>query len=243
MKVTVLGRWGAYPEAGEATAGYLLQTDKHNILLDCGSGVLAKLLYHVRQEYLDAVFISHFHYDHCADLGCLFYAAKISMGFQKRQKALPVYGPGITKRFPESAQAEYAVGIDTAPGAAVDLDGLKVTFFPTIHEEYNLAMRFDYKGKTLVYTGDLGPGTEISPFCSGADLLICETSHYASEKERSSGHLTTEEAGRLAQNSGVKALLLTHFPHIGDIQKMPEEAARVFSGKVYQAEINKTFKI
>ena len=59
MQITVLGRWGAYPNPGEATSGYLLQTDKHNILLDCGSGVLTNLLKHINKEDLHAAFISH----------------------------------------------------------------------------------------------------------------------------------------------------------------------------------------
>ena len=40
MKVTVLGYYGGYPDNGIATSGYLIQTEKINLLLDCGSGVL-----------------------------------------------------------------------------------------------------------------------------------------------------------------------------------------------------------
>src|SRR3712207_7551620 len=47
MKITVIGCWGAYPEKNEATTGYLLQTGEHNILIDCGSGILSRI-----QEYI-----------------------------------------------------------------------------------------------------------------------------------------------------------------------------------------------
>ena len=43
MKMTVVGFWGGFPEAGEATSGYLFEHDGFRLLVDCGSGVLAQL--------------------------------------------------------------------------------------------------------------------------------------------------------------------------------------------------------
>ena len=43
MKMTVVGFWGGFPEAGEATSGYLFEHDGFLLLVDCGSGVLAQL--------------------------------------------------------------------------------------------------------------------------------------------------------------------------------------------------------
>ncbi|NLI93623.1 MAG: MBL fold metallo-hydrolase [Peptococcaceae bacterium] len=241
MKLTVLGRWGAYPAPGEATSGYLLETDRHKVLVDCGSGVLANLFKLIRQEELDALFLSHYHYDHSADLGCLQYAMKIAMGFKRRSQPLPIYGNNRSSRYSELSYREYTVGKEIHPDTIVDLSGLKVTFYQTVHEEYNLAMRFEYEGKVLVYTGDLGPATQIAEFCKGADLLICETSLFEHEEGLFPGHMTTKQAGELAEKAGVKELLLTHFPHIGEIQKMPSEAAKYFQGQVWPAEINKSY--
>jgi ribonuclease BN (tRNA processing enzyme) len=53
--------------------------------------------------------------------------------------------------------------------------------------------------------------------------------------------MTTKQAAELARQAQVKALPLTHFPHVGDIQKMPGEAAKYFDGSVFLAEINKTY--
>lgn len=243
MKLTVLGRWGAYPEAGEATAGYLLQTDQHHILLDCGSGVLANLLKHIRPYQLDAVFLSHYHHDHCADIGCLTYASKFALHFKKRVQPLLIYGNSQSPRFSDLTFREYTVGKEINPEICIDVKGMKVSFFQTVHEEYNLAMRFEYRNKVLVYTGDLGPATEIAGFCSGADLLVCETSLFEHEGGLFPGHMTTKETAELARKAQAKALLLTHFPHLGDLQKMPGEAEKYFNGPVFLAEINKTFTI
>lgn len=243
MKITVLGRWGAYPEAGEATAGYLLETDKHKILLDCGSGVLANLFRYVRQEDLDAVFVSHYHYDHMADLGCLLYASRFAMVFQKRIQPLPIYGNNQSTRFSELSYREYTVGKEISPESIVDLEGLKVSFCKTVHEEYNLAMKFEYKGKKLIYTGDLGPATPLTDFCSQADLIICETSLFEHEEGLFIGHMTTKQTAELAKNSGAKALLLTHFPHIGNIADMVYEVSKYFNGRILLAEVNNSYEI
>lgn len=243
MKLTVLGYWGAYPKAGEATAGYLLQTDQHTVLLDCGSGILSKLWNYTRHEKLDAVFISHFHHDHTADIGCLLYASKLAMTFKKRQVPLTVYAPSRSARFPELTFGEYSVGVEIHPESQLDINGLRVSFAPTIHDEYNLAMRFEYNGKVLVYTGDMGPATDLSEFCRDADLMVCESSLYEHEKGVMSGHMTSEEAARLAQVSGSKALMMTHFPHIGEIADMASEAAKHFRGKIYLARTDLTIPI
>ncbi len=243
MKITVLGRWGAYPEAGEATSGYLLETDRHKILLDCGSGVLSQLMKHIRPEELDAVFLSHFHYDHSADIGCLLYATRFAMAFKRRLEPLAVYANNQSARFTELSFREYTVAKAVNPETIVDLDGLKVTFLKTVHEEYNLAMRFEYNGKVLVYTGDLGPETNMAGFCSNADLILCETSLFEHESGLFPGHMTTREAAELAAQSRAKALLISHFPHSGSIAQMPKEAARHFNGAVYMAEIGKRFEV
>lgn len=243
MKITVLGRWGSYPEAGEATAGYLLQTDQHNILLDCGSGVLSNMFKHIRPEQLNAVFLSHYHHDHSADIGCLLYASRFAMVFKKRLKPLPIYANNQSSRFSELSYKEYTVGKEINPDTIVDIEGLKVTFFKTVHEEYNLAMRFEYKGKVLVYTGDLGAATQITDFCKEANLMICETSLFAHEEGLFPGHMTTKDTAQLAKRADVKALLLTHFPHVGDINKMPQEASQYYNGNIRLAEINKTLEI
>jgi len=241
MKITVLGRWGAYPEAGEATAGYLLETDQHKVLLDCGSGVLANLFQHIRHEELDAVFLSHYHHDHCVDLGCLQYASKFAIHFKRRAEPLSIFGNAKSARFSDLTFKEYTVGKEISPEINIDVKGMKVSFCPTAHEEYNLAMRFEYGGQVFIYTGDMGPTTALSSFWTGADLILGETSLFEHEEGLFPGHMTTKQTALLAENNGAKALLLTHFPHLGDIKKMPSEAAKYFKGKIILAEINQSY--
>ena len=74
MRLTVLGACGAWPEAGQACSGYLVEQDGFRLLVDLGYATVPRLLERVTEEQVDAVFISHGHPDHCADLNPLLRA-------------------------------------------------------------------------------------------------------------------------------------------------------------------------
>ena len=71
MKITVLGCLGAYPYNGEGTTGYLVESEGFHLLLDAGSTTLVQLEKILDPLDLDAVFLTHYHHDHFADLGVL----------------------------------------------------------------------------------------------------------------------------------------------------------------------------
>lgn len=254
MKITVLGCWGAYPEKEEATAGYLLETDQHHILIDCGSGVLAQLFKYISVDALDAVILSHYHHDHVADLGCLQYAVMIGKQLRNASEAdmaqpqlqpqpLQIYGHVQSPFIPKLSFKNFTVGQEIQAGVPLDINGLRIEFVPTVHEEYNLAMRFEYGGKRLVYTGDTGYTEDLIPFMDGADFVIAEASLYANQKGLGIGHLTSAEVGKLVSQAGVQELILTHFPHHGELQTLQTEAEQVFKGKVQLAATGKIIKI
>ena len=89
MRLTILGNNGPYPAAGGACSSYLLESDSGStaILVDCGAGALARLEERLPIERLDAVVLSHLHYDHMSDMLPLHYALQ----FRPRARALDVY--------------------------------------------------------------------------------------------------------------------------------------------------------
>src|ERR671923_195111 len=74
MRLTVLGGCGAWPAAGQACSGYLVEDDGFRLLLDPGYAVVPRLLQRVDAAEVDAVLVSHGHPDHCADLHPLLRA-------------------------------------------------------------------------------------------------------------------------------------------------------------------------
>jgi ribonuclease BN (tRNA processing enzyme) len=236
MKLTVLGHWGAYPAAGEATSGYLIEHEGENILIDCGSGVLAQLQRYKALHEISYVIITHAHYDHIADLGCLQYACLIDMDLQKRNSALPIYLADDAEQTDAAELAHKSMKGTTisrlAEADTLNIKGMKLSFFQTIHERYCLAVKIELGDKTLVYTADTSFDESLIDWCQGADLLIAECSFYADfAKAKDYGHMNAVEVGRLAALAKVNKLVLTHLPHFGEVQKLVDEVKEIYSGE------------
>ena len=69
MKLIVLGSGTCVPSLKRNAPGYYIEAEDYRILVDCGSGTLLQLERAGRNyKDLDAVFITHRHPDHFADL-------------------------------------------------------------------------------------------------------------------------------------------------------------------------------
>jgi len=78
VRLTVLGGCGAWPEAGQACSGYLVEHEGFRQLVDLGYATVPRLLARITSDQVDAVFVSHGHPDHCADLNPLLRARALS---------------------------------------------------------------------------------------------------------------------------------------------------------------------
>lgn len=243
IKITTIGWWGAYPSANEATSGYLLQSGNCNILLDCGSGVLALLQNYIDLEHLDAVVLSHYHWDHVADIGCLQYACRVLMDLGQRKKPLDIYGHSEDAHFSRLTYLSYskAHGFDTT--SKVKLGDLQFTFSRNVHPDPCFSMRIEKKEKVLVYIADTEWTADLVKIAQDADLLLCESSLYDEYMGRIPGHLTSGEAGTIAAAAGVKHLVLNHLPHFGDHRLLLEQAGKNFSGPVELAQTGKAWEL
>lgn len=240
MKVQVLGYWGTYPAAGEATTGFLLHTDSQKILVDCGSGVLAQLLKVGSVEDLDAVVITHHHHDHVADLGVLGYALLLSRLQGTRERPLPVYLPRADTEAVATLEQEAMASLQFLDERTrLELPDVTVRFTQTTHPVYCLAPRFESVSGTFVFSADSAWNEALIEHARNADLFVCEASMYRGmeSEARQAGHLTSTEAGRLALAAGVKRLALTHYPHYGNIDTLLDEASEAFEKPVERLHI------
>src|ERR1035437_4448645 len=74
IRLTVLGACGAWPEAGQACSGYLVEPDDFRLVVDLGYATMPRLLERVTGGRVDSGFISHGHPEHCAGLSPLLRA-------------------------------------------------------------------------------------------------------------------------------------------------------------------------
>lgn len=243
MKVTVLGPWGGYPKAGEASAGYLLQHDGYNLLLDCGSGVLSQLQHHISVEELDSVIISHYHPDHIADIGVLYHGRLIQSKIGKELPELPIYAHHYDKDgFKSLSHPPYTVAKPYKENEELHVGPFTITFLKTKHPVVCFAMRVTDGNNTMVFTADSSYMKEFEEFSRDADLLICECNLYSHMDGSKMGHMNSTDAATIAQSANVSKLMLTHLPHFGVLEDLEKDAEKYFDGKVLLAATGLTWE-
>lgn len=215
MKVTVLGRSSPYPRPGNPCSSFLLDSGRSRIWIDAGSGSLAALLAVMRIEDLDAIWISHTHADHFADLAVTFYALKYA---DIVRPPLPVFGPaGWEERLRRFVSHGSSSPIEDAfvvnhlhDGEDAIVGDIALTAHEMNHDAQCFGFRAVCSEKIVSFTGDTGPGVGLERLASRADLLICEAGYGVDQGESEVVHLTAAQAGSVAKTADVGHLVLTH---------------------------------
>jgi ribonuclease BN (tRNA processing enzyme) len=236
MRLTVLGGCGGWPDAGQACSGYLIEHRGFRLLVDPGYATVPRLLERAAPDQVDAVFVSHGHPDHCADLNPLLRARAMR---DDPPAPLPVYAlPGALDAVlaldrPVTLAGAYTLHEFTA-GDRLDIGPFRVQTRLLQHWVPNAGMRLSADDLVLAYTGDSGPSLEVVELARNADLLLAEATHVNEVPEDARPYLTSaRQAGRQAMDAGAKHLLLTHLWPGTD-----RAAARAAAGDAYDGEID-----
>jgi ribonuclease BN (tRNA processing enzyme) len=246
--VAVLGSCGAWPEAGRACSGYLLEHDGFRVVMDLGYGSLPRLLSLLGSSVaagIDAVIVSHKHPDHMVDLHGSFRARWFGW---PSAFALPLYAPpGVVERL-KSLEEDDASAIEEvfdwhplrAPAYELGPFVLESRLLP--HYVPNAGVRLTTDGLTVAYTGDTGPDAGLADLGRDADLFIVEASDRYQRDPSSQPpavpqmHLTARQAGEAAAAARVRRLLLTHFWPDNDRELSRVSACEAYRGEVLLAD-------
>lgn len=195
------GTSGPMPDINRAGPGAVVQAGGHLYIVDAGQGTARNIaLMGFQMGKVDAVLLTHFHSDHIADLGEVMMqrwvggsnaapldvigppgVEEVVAGFNQAYKlddgyrvahhgaaTVPPSGAGGTARpFSLSTEEDAAVVV-------IDDGVLRVTAFKVNHDPVSPAVgyRFDYKGRSLVISGDTVPCTSLKKQSQGADMLL-----------------------------------------------------------------------
>jgi ribonuclease BN (tRNA processing enzyme) len=213
MRLTVLGGCGAWPEAGQACSGYLLEHDGFRLVVDLGYATVPRLFQLVPAERVDAVFVTHGHPDHCADLNPLLRARAMQ---DDPVGPLPVYAPPgaldavLALDRPGMLAEAYALR-EFAPGDRLEIGPFRAETRLLPHWLPNAGVRLTAGGRALAYTGDTGPSPAVAELARDADVLLAEATHLDRVPDDVARYLSSAvQAGRYAAEAGAGRLLLTH---------------------------------
>ena len=259
---------GPTPKALRAAPSMALMIGGQLHIIDAGNGVARQAaLAGLPLKNLAHVWITHLHNDHVADAFTLPWLAWSGA----LTTPVTVHGPRGMKQMARDWLRFARVDIETrmadegrpdlrkmisvaevAPGVQLDSAGLKVTAARVEHPPLfdSFAYRFDWAGKSVVWSGDTRPCQALIDLARGADFLVQEVMYLpamerliASESNAPSlrahllaSHTLAEQAGEIAAAAGVKTLVLSHFVPGGDANVTDEmwqaAAAKAFPGRI-----------
>lgn len=252
------GSGSPMPDRTRSGPCVLVVAGQHVFVVDVGEGGPRTLaLMGVQPARVDGVLLTHFHSDHIGGLGELLLqrwatgshadqtpvygpqgVESVVQGFNlayslDRTYRVAHHGEATV---PPSGAGGIAHPFEIAPasGASVTVlrDGdLTITAIPVNHAPIFPAVgyRFDYKGRSLVISGDTAASPVLARAATGADVLFHEglqvtmvaEMHEAAERNHRatmakitqdipSYHTTPEQAAAIAAEAGVKQLVFYH---------------------------------
>lgn len=240
IKVTLLGTGSPAPVMTRFGPSILVEAGPHKFLFDAGRGALQRLTQaKVRWQDIDAVFFTHLHSDHTVGFPDLWLSGwLVGPG---RNRELQVWGPSGTRammrhlrqayefdiHFRESDDHASAAGVtvranDIGPGVVLDEDGVKITAFEVDHFPVKPAYgyRIDYRGRSVVLSGDTRFSENLIAHAQGVDLLVHEVVSPASfvragvSESRTESviehHITPERAGEVFSRTHPRLAVYSH---------------------------------
>ncbi len=259
LHIALCGTGSPLPNPARAGPCTVVIAGKHIFVVDIGEGGARNInLMGIPAGRIEGLFLTHFHSDHIDGMGPLMLARwtgasniaplpvhgpsgveAVIAGFDAAYQTDNGYrsahhGPVIAP--PSGAGAVALAFALPEPGKGdqvrvLEQDGLKVTAFRVDHGPVKPAVgyRFDYKGRSVVLSGDTAKSPSLVTAAKGADLLVHEalqprlvkmmTAALDAKGQRNLAqitrdilnyHTTPEEAAEVAKAAGVKELVLSH---------------------------------
>ncbi len=239
MRLTILGTSTPFPRLNNACSGYLVQSGRISVWVDAGTGTLAQLQRHLDLASLDAIWISHAHADHTADLLAAYHALRFSE--TRRTAPLPLIGPAdlldrMAAFLGGSSQRRLPEVFDfTAMKRAGrhEFGELSLRWHSVSHGMPSFGLRVESAEATLTYSGDSAYCDSLVELARGASAFLCEVGSSGSSSEGSSPiHCTPEDAGRLAGAAEVERLIVTHIGEGMSAEQAADRAQAAFPGPV-----------
>ena len=235
MRLRVIGSSGTFPSPTNPASGYIIENGSTRVWCDAGPGTFMNLP--VDDRTIDAIFLSHRHPDHCADIFAAYHAWTFC---PKPRTGIPLYAHADVIRHlgaflgstPDDAFYTTFEMIELEDGGLASIGDLELSVVEMNHSVPDLGSLWNGSGRTLFFTGDTGPG-DWSVAVEGVDLFLCEAALVGErEKDHFSGHLNGAEAGKIARDAGVGELVLTHIPPYLDKSVVVAEAEATFGRAV-----------
>jgi ribonuclease BN (tRNA processing enzyme) len=238
VAVQILGSGGPAINRERASASYLLWVGPEaKMLVDMGGGTYLRFAQsQAKLADLAMVAVSHLHPDHTSDLPALLWLSRqarkepLPIVGPSGNAVAPAFPTFLSRLFDEKNGAFQVLGhtmgaaegngvpleittVDVTkaePSTVFDRDGMSVTALGIPHANMpTLAYRVQTRGASVVFSSDQnGTNPKFTEFAKGADVLVMHLAIAAGAT--SPLHAAPAVVGRIAQDAGVKRLVVSH---------------------------------
>lgn len=273
-KLVLLGTAaGPVPGRTREMTSHIMLSNGAAYVLDCGLGCTDQyartgIPFHA----LRSVFITHHHPDHNIEYGPLLIVGWV----QGMPLDVRAFGPPPLKQMTEDFMRAYKQTVDfwaedfkmkplvsvdvreiAAAGPVTQDDNVKVYATIVNHPPVTPALgyRFDFKDRSIAFSGDTTPLDAVAKLAQGADILVHEAMYVPALEDYIRGqiakgrpvkfepymahmkadHSPVEDVGRIAQEAGVKTLVLSHLTPA--IDTIADDTWRAPAAKYFHGEI------
>jgi ribonuclease Z len=236
-----LGTGSPGPQPDRFGPATLVEAGSQALLIDAGRGATIRLFQlGVPLSRVGPLFLTHFHSDHTVGIPDVWLSGWLGGPWARRTTPFRVVGPTGAKELMLNLQRAYEADIKirtadekypaegikvitdefTTGGVVYDRDGVRVTAFEVDHGDLikpAYGYRIDFKGRSVVLSGDTRFNENVIKFGTGADLLIHEVAAVRPElmKDKQvvqvmAHHTSPQEAGVVFQRAAPKLAVYTH---------------------------------
>lgn len=263
FKVTLLGTGSPLLSMERFGPATLVEVGEEKLLFDAGRGAALRLSQTgLLPGKVNKLFITHLHSDHTIGIPDVWLTGSLPTA-GKRETIFEVWGPTGTKdmmgKMEEAFIADIEVrkknqneilnglntiGHDIEQGTVYEKDGVEVVAFLVDHGpmEPSYGYRVNYKGHSVVISGDTRYNENLIDFAKGTDLLIHEVA--AARPDNKSPaiqkildlHTPPEEAGKVFSKVSPKLAVYTHIVLLDGLTDTEANLA-VRTSKVYDGQV------
>jgi ribonuclease Z len=254
IRVTLLGTGSPTPIIERFGPSTLVEAGPEKLVFDCGRGCPIRL--HQKDVRLGEVklFLTHLHSDHLNGLVDLWLTGWLGPPWGRRNTPFVIIGPEGTKEMAAHLEQAFAADIrirvadeklpregariearDIGPGVVYEANGVTVTAFEVDHGDVikpAYGYRVDYRGRSVVLSGDTRFSQNVIKFATGADLLIHEVAMAKPEVAQTEAarrilahHTSPQEAGRVFAGAKPRLAVYAHISTAGGTDALPPQPA------------------
>jgi ribonuclease BN (tRNA processing enzyme) len=249
-ELIIIGSGTGIPSLRRGSPGLVILSDSVKLLIDSGPGALRKMLeVGITYQDIDVLLYTHIHPDHVSDLVHFLFACNYA-DHPREKELLCIGGPGFNSYFEKLKNLygswiepqSYRLTIKEISEEPLLCQDLRILSKPMAHISGSVGYRIEFKdGKSIAISGDTGYCQNIVDLTSAANLLVLECSFPDGKKVE--GHLTPSLAGRIAEESHCKKLLLTHLYPVCDQFDIVDQCKKIYQGQIILGEDLRRIKI